>query len=95
MTEACHHHFFFTQEYSDNKLFACWVIFHVFLLSITFFFKKFFQYLAVWIQIRTDSPKELLNQTVCKGYQQTNKVAPSKERVKALVFDSKSILISH
>ena len=37
----------------------------------------------VWIQIRTDSLSVLIwVQTVCNGYQQTTKVATSKERVK-------------
>ena len=40
---------------------------------------------TVWIQIRTDIlPVLILVQTVCKGYQQTTKVAASKERVKNL-----------
>ena len=39
---------------------------------------------TVWIQIRTDILSVLMwVQTVCKGYQQTTKVAASKERVKA------------
>ena len=37
----------------------------------------------VWIQIRTNTLLVLIwPQTVCKGYQQTTKVAASKERVK-------------
>ena len=40
---------------------------------------------TVWIQIRTDILSVLIwVQTVCKGYQQTTKVASSKERVKVL-----------
>ena len=39
----------------------------------------------VWIQIRTDILSVLIwVQTVCKGYQQTTKVAARKERVKTI-----------
>ena len=39
---------------------------------------------TVWIQIRTDTLSVLIwVQTVCKGYQQTSKVAASKAIVKA------------
>ena len=38
---------------------------------------------TVWVQIRTDIMSVLIGvQTVCKGYQQTTKVAASKEKVK-------------
>ena len=41
----------------------------------------------VWIQIRTDVPSFLIwVQTVCKGYQQTTKVAASKDRIKGIFY---------
>ena len=48
-------------------------------------FQEFFQELivcqTVWIQIRTNILSvQILVQTVCKGHQQTTKVAVSKER---------------
>ena len=57
---------------------------------LTFFQSNFFKRLLrtlsecqmVWIQIRTDQPSVI--QTVYKGYQQTIKVAASKERVNTL-----------
>ena len=46
---------------------------------------------TVWIHIRTDDLLLLIwVQTVCKGYQQTTKVAANKERVK--VPSSQSVL---
>ena len=61
-----------------------------------FFFKKLFQKIIsgillkcqmVWIKIRTDNLSVLIwVQTVCKGYQQTTKVAASKETVSKLLL---------
>ena len=43
----------------------------------------------VWVQIRTDILSVLIwVQTLCKGYQQTTKVAASKERVKSIVTET-------
>ena len=72
---------------------ACWVFIHAFVVVSWFFFKKnqlFQKFLTgtlsecqtVWIQIRTNLLSGLIwVQTVCKGYQQTIKVAARKERV--------------
>ena len=61
-------------------LFECWVIFHA-KLKLTFS-KSLSECQTVWIQIRTDILSVLIwVQTVCKGYQQTEKVIPSKENV--------------
>ena len=69
----------------------------LFLSSADFFQSLLFQKIlsgtlsecgTVWIQIRSDSLLVLIwVQTICKGYQQTTKVAASKERVNQLVID--------
>ena len=47
------------------------------------FLEKFSTCQTVWIQIRTDMMSVLIwVHTVCKGYQETTKVAASKERIK-------------
>ena len=49
---------------------------------------------TVWIQIRPDILSGLIwVQTVCKGYQQITKVAPSEQRVK-YNFNNLLILLS-
>ena len=68
---------------------ACWVIFHAFVVVCGLFQNSLFQEVLsgtpsecqmVWIQIRTDIVSVLIwVQTVCKGYQQTTKVAVNKE----------------
>ena len=65
------------------KLFACWVNFHVLIFFKINFFQKI---IRVWngLDPNQDQKKNYnpdLVQTVCKGYQQTTKVAASKERV--------------
>ena len=72
------------QEYNNSiagsKLFAYWVILHIFCRLLIFskltFSRKnsgtLSEYQVVWIQIRTDILSVLIwVQTVCKGYQQT------------------------
>ena len=76
-----------------TKLFACWVILHAFLSFVDIFlnnfsktniFQEYHQCQTVWIQIRPDVLSGLIGvQTVCKGYQQTTKVATSGERIAA------------
>ena len=83
-----------------TKLFACWVIFHDLIVvcwifsKLTFFKKisgKLSECKTVCIQIRTDILSVLIwVQTLCKGYQQTTKVAASKERVKTKMTGSLS-----
>ena len=65
--------------------------FILFLLAADFFkiyfFKKFFQELYQRVkQFGSRSGPNFWFQTVCKGYQQTTKVTPSKERVNSTFF---------
>ena len=82
-------------KYRHEVSFACWVILS--LSSADFFQNYHFQKIisgtlsvcqTVWIQIRTDNLSVLIwVQTVCKGYQQTTKVAACKERVKFVLYN--------
>ena len=83
----CHVRYGLTLCMQDN--FSCFCGRLLSFVKINFFKKNLSGTLSkcqtVWIQIRTDVPTVLISvQTVCKGYQQTTKVAISKERDKVI-----------
>ena len=67
---------------------ACFFVICAFLFEINFLKKKNLSGIpsecqTVWIKIRSNVLSDLICvQTVCKGYQQTTKVATSEESVK-------------
>ena len=61
------------------SLFACWVIFHAFVVICwLFFFKQFFLELYESVKRVGSITSNILIQTVCEGYQQMTKVVASK-----------------
>ena len=72
----------------------CFCIYFYFIIFLINFFKKNLSGMpsecqTVWIQIRPDVLSGLIwVQTVCKGYQQTTKVATSGERVKWIALSN-------
>ena len=62
--------------------FSCFYCHLLTFFQINFFKKIFQEHYQNWVQIRTDIMSVLIwVQTVCKGYQQTTKVATNRKRV--------------